>query len=162
MILQIVGLKNSGKTTLMAHTIEVLKAHQLKVVTIKHHGHHDNQHYNDITLQNDGVDHMKHFHAGADQSIVQGHFYQQSVMRTQNKTLDEIIGESVTIDSNIILVEGFKEAQFDKVLVYRNENERKALSHLSNIKYVININESAALQQYDQWLLSFFNIEGMN
>ncbi len=41
------------------------------VATIKHHGQHQQDFQdNDITLQKDHVDHMKHFHAGADQSIV--------------------------------------------------------------------------------------------
>ncbi|MDG0843602.1 molybdopterin-guanine dinucleotide biosynthesis protein B [Staphylococcus equorum] len=162
MILQIVGLKNSGKTTLMTHTIQLLKVRQLTVATVKHHGHHKTEDNHDIRLQNDQVDHMKHFYAGADQSIVQGNAYQQSVTRTQNKTLDEIIGESVTMDSNIILIEGFKEANYDKVLVYRNESDRNALNHLTHIKYAINLSEPEALCKYDQWLLSFFNIEGMN
>ena len=155
MILQIVGLKSSGKTTLMEHTLQVLKEHHHTVATVKHHGHHNSEDHPDITLQNNHVDHMKHFYAGADQSIVQGNAYQQSVTRTQNKTLDEIIEESVTIDSNVILVEGFKEASYDKVLVYRDENDRNALNHLTHIKYAINISKPEALRQYDQWLLSF-------
>ncbi|KRG08106.1 molybdopterin-guanine dinucleotide biosynthesis protein B [Staphylococcus sp. NAM3COL9] len=155
MILQIVGLKNSGKTTLMAHTIQMLKTQQRTVATVKHHGHHNSEDNHDIILQNNHVDHMKHFYAGADQSIVQGDAYQQSVTRTQSKTLDKIIDESVTIDSNVILVEGFKEADYDKVLVYRDENERNALNHLTRIKYAINISKPEALHEYDQWLLSF-------
>ena len=63
---------------------------------------------NDITLQNDDVDHMKHFNAGADQSIVQGETFQQTVTRISKQNLTDIIKESVTIDCNIILVEGLK------------------------------------------------------
>ncbi|RIM42263.1 molybdopterin-guanine dinucleotide biosynthesis protein B, partial [Staphylococcus cohnii] len=102
MILQIVGYKNAGKTTLMSHTIQFLKSHLLTVATVKHHGF--NQLVNqeaDITLQNDQVDHMKHFNAGADQSIVQGKSYQQSLTRKENQSLEEIISESVTIDCNV-------------------------------------------------------------
>ena len=51
---------------------------------------------------------MKHFAAGADQSIVQGHHLQQTVTR-KKQSLREIIENSVTIDCSIILVEGFKE-----------------------------------------------------
>ena len=39
MILQIVGMKNSGKTTLMNHAISFLKERGYSVATIKHHGH---------------------------------------------------------------------------------------------------------------------------
>ena len=158
MILQIVGYKNTGKTTLMMHTVQVLKSQGFNIATIKHHGHDKD----DITLQDDNVDHMKHFQAGADQSIVQGTSYRQSVTRKHKQSLDEIIDESVTIETNLILVEGFKEANFDKVLVYRDKSELNALEHLTNIQYRINLDEADALSKYDQWLLSFFNIEGMN
>ena len=47
MILQIVGFKNSGKTTLMQHTIQFLKSYGYTIATIKHHGHIGE----DITLQ---------------------------------------------------------------------------------------------------------------
>ena len=154
MILQIVGLKNSGKTTLVQHSVKLLKEHHYMVATIKHHGH---QSEHDITLQQSNVDHMKHFDAGADQSIVQGYEYQQSVTRTAKQSLDEIITQSVTIDSNIILVEGFKEADFDKVLVYRTESDKNTLADLENVKYYINIDNQDALASYDEWLLSFVN-----
>ncbi|SCU03063.1 molybdopterin-guanine dinucleotide biosynthesis protein B [Staphylococcus xylosus] len=163
MILQIVGFKNSGKTTLMTHTIKLLKAHDLTVATIKHHGQHQQDFQdNDITLQKDYVDHMKHFHAGADQSIVQGNLYQQTVTRTEKQSLDEIINESVTIDNNIILVEGFKNAGFDKVAVYTDENERKSLGKLSNVQYYMKMNDINAMEQYDNWLLTYFKIKGMH
>ena len=115
MILQIVGFKNSGKTTLMQHTIQFLKSYGYTIATIKHHGHIGE----DITLQEDHVDHMKHFNAGADQSIVQGEHYQQTVTRAYKQNLTQMIDQSVTIDCNIILVEGFKDEHFDKVVVYQ-------------------------------------------
>ncbi|PHK50234.1 molybdopterin-guanine dinucleotide biosynthesis protein B [Staphylococcus edaphicus] len=161
MILQIVGHKNSGKTTLMSYTINFLKAHQLSVATIKHHGQaQSNFEEADITLQNDQVDHMKHFNAGADQSIVQGRFYQQSVTRNENQSLEEILGESVTIDCNVILVEGFKSAAYDKVVVYKNEQERQTLSRLANVKYFVNLRDKDALHLYHQWLCNYFKIKG--
>ena len=60
MILQIVGYKKSGKTTLMRHIVSFLKSHGYTVATIKHHGHGKE----DIQLQDSDVDHMKHFEAG--------------------------------------------------------------------------------------------------
>lgn len=163
MILQIVGFKNSGKTTLMSHTIKLLKAHDLTVATVKHHGQYQQDFQDDdIALQKDHVDHMKHFHAGADQSIVQGHVYQQTVTRIEKQSLEEIINESVTIDSDIILVEGFKNAGFDKVVVYTNENERQALAKLSNVQYYMKMNDINAMEHYENWLLTYFKIKGMH
>ncbi|MCD0800134.1 molybdopterin-guanine dinucleotide biosynthesis protein B, partial [Staphylococcus aureus] len=123
MILQIVGYKKSGKTTLMRHIVSFLKTHGYTVATIKHHGHAKE----DIQLQDSDVDHMKHFEAGADQSIVQGFQYQQTVTRVDNQNLTQIIEKSVTIDTNIVLVEGFKNADFEKVVVYRDEEELQVL-----------------------------------
>ncbi|WP_436882049.1 molybdopterin-guanine dinucleotide biosynthesis protein B [Staphylococcus gallinarum] len=160
MIIQIVGYKKSGKTTLMSHTIQQLKLNNYTVVTIKHHGgEHDNQ-LQDIKLQSAEVDHMKHFEAGADQSIVQGVNYQQTVSRSPKQTLTEIIRKSVTIDTNIILVEGYKDATFPKVVVYRDTDELKQLNQLTNIKYRINLDDQQALAQYDKWLLAYIR-EGM-
>ena len=38
-ILQIVGYQNSGKTTLVGKIVHVLTESEMKVATIKHHGH---------------------------------------------------------------------------------------------------------------------------
>lgn len=38
-VYQIVGFQNSGKTTLMESIINYWSKHDLKVGTIKHHGH---------------------------------------------------------------------------------------------------------------------------
>ena len=46
MILQIVGFKDSGKTTLLQQSITFLKSQGYHIVTIKHHGHEKD----DITL----------------------------------------------------------------------------------------------------------------
>ncbi|GGG91236.1 molybdopterin-guanine dinucleotide biosynthesis protein B [Staphylococcus pragensis] len=151
MIFQIVGFKNSGKTTLMQHTIKFLKSHGYTVATIKHHGHEGE----DITLQDSQVDHMKHFEAGADQSIVQGSEYQQTVTRAHKQNLTQIIDESVTISCNIILVEGFKNEDFDKVIVYRNQEELNELSNLSRVRYRYHFQEENALEHYEEWLLDW-------
>lgn len=87
MILQIIGYKNAGKTTLMSHAVSFLKSQGYKVATIKHHGHYDE----DIQLQHTDVDHMKHFEAGADQSIVHGLEFQQTVTRVENKILLKLL-----------------------------------------------------------------------
>lgn len=157
MIIQIVGYKNSGKTTLMTHAVSFLKEKGFTVATIKHHGHLGN----DITLQNDDVDHMKHFNAGADQSIVQGETFQQTVTRISKQNLTDIIKESVTIDCNIILVEGFKEEPFKKVVVYRDDSDLEMLSKLTNVCFTINLNESNVYEKFEIALLELIKIEGL-
>ncbi len=135
----------------MQHTIEFLKSYGYTIVTIKHHGHIGD----DITLQEDHVDHMKHFNAGADQSIVQGEHYQQTVTRAYKQNLTQMIDQSVTIDCNIILVEGFKDEHFDKVVVYQTTEELEQLKQLTSVKYCYYVYDKHALSQYDYWLLQW-------
>ncbi|CAM3163712.1 molybdopterin-guanine dinucleotide biosynthesis protein B [Staphylococcus argensis] len=155
MILQVVGYKNSGKTTLMQHIVRQAKDLGITVTTIKHHGHQGE----DIVLQDADVDHMKHFRAGADQSIVQGNDYQQTVTRSTKQNLSEIIEQSVTIDCQLILVEGFKQADYPKVIVAREATALKELSQLSEVKYQLNWDADPELQHFDQWLLK--ELEGL-
>lgn len=91
---------------------------------------------------------------GADQSIVQGFQYQQTVTRVGNQNLTQIIEKSVTIDTNIVLVEGFKNADFEKVVVYRDEEELQVLQQLSNVCYSINVREHEDFTAFEQWLLN--------
>ena len=70
MILQIVGMKIQENYIDEPCDI-ILKERGYSVATIKHHGHIGEE----IELQSSDVDHMKHFAAGADQSIVQGIIY---------------------------------------------------------------------------------------
>ncbi|MBX8993988.1 molybdopterin-guanine dinucleotide biosynthesis protein B [Staphylococcus pettenkoferi] len=155
MILQVVGYKNSGKTTLMQHIVKQAKSLGLAVATVKHHGHQGE----DIALQEANVDHMKHFRAGADQSIVQGNDYQQTVTRSTKQNLSEIINQSVTIDCQLILVEGFKQAAYPKIIVAREAADMEELSQLTEVKYQLNWDTDPELQHFDQWLLK--ELEGL-
>ena len=98
---------------------------------------------------------MKHFEAGADQSIVQGLDYQQTVTRKKQPSLEQLIKESVTISYDVILVEGFKNANYDKIAVYKNKKELEKLRLLSHVQYFYNYNNENALKDYEQWLLKW-------
>lgn len=139
MILQIVGYKNSGKTTVVAHAVQFFKDRGYPVVTIKHHGHIGEE----ITLPDARLDHMKHFYAGAEQSIVQGHEVIETIQKNEGITLETLIKECVTIENSIILVEGYKHAHYDKMILYRNKEELHALSQLSHVKYKVKRDERA-------------------
>ena len=104
---------------------------------------------------------MKHFAAGADQSIVQGHHLQQTVTRKKKQSLREIIENSVTIDCSIILVEGFKEANYDKIIVYKNNDELRSLQGLSRHRK-IETNHPRASNQLEHLLNKLIKDKGMN
>ncbi|UXR78007.1 MULTISPECIES: molybdopterin-guanine dinucleotide biosynthesis protein B [unclassified Staphylococcus] len=149
MILQIVGYKNSGKTTLMTHTVQRLKQWGYSVVTVKHHGHAGEE----ITLPDVTVDHMRHFEAGADQSIVQGHDYVETIQRNHYPTLETLLAECVTMDDSIILIEGYKKATYPKVIVYKNKEDLDALRQLENVQFSMQWQSDGFDEtNYDKWL----------
>ncbi|WP_281190931.1 molybdopterin-guanine dinucleotide biosynthesis protein B [Staphylococcus schleiferi] len=149
MILQVVGYKGVGKTTVVSRIVEHFKRLGYPVVTIKHHGHA----HEEITLPHEHVDHMRHFNAGADQSIVQGHQYIESIQRYDEMSLQTLIRECVTIDDSIILVEGYKNADYDKVILYRNQAEFKQLNRLKNVKYALHRDKVVdEFDQFERWL----------
>ena len=154
MILQIVGFKNSGKTTIVSYAVQFFKSKGYPVVTVKHHGHHGE----DITLPDTSVDHMKHFQAGAEQSIVQGHQFIETIQRNKGITLETLIKDCVTIKNSIILVEGYKNAHYDKLILYRNETELAKLNQLSNVKYRLQRHETEIdFEQVDQILMAWLS-----
>ena len=91
---------------------------------------------------------------GADQSIIQGHEYRQTVTRINEQSLSKIIKDSVTIDYDIILVEGFKDEKYEKIIVYNSESQLQKLNHLNNVCYKIKLNEPNAYQLFDEWLIN--------
>ena len=74
-------------------------------------------------------------------------------VREKSQNLD-IIKESVTIDCDVVLVEGFKHENYDKIIVYDNEKQLHELNHLNNICYRIKLNEPNAYQKFDEWLIN--------
>ncbi|MGT2334254.1 molybdopterin-guanine dinucleotide biosynthesis protein MobB [Staphylococcus aureus] len=115
---------------------------------IKHHGHGKK----DIQLQDSDVDHMKDSKRGRSKYCTRFSISANST-RVDNQNLTQIIEKSVTIDTNIVLVEGFKNADFEKVIVYRNEEELQVLQQLSNVCYSINVREHEDFTAFEQWLL---------
>lgn len=154
MILQVVGFKDSGKTHLMTQMVAQIKALGYHVTTIKHHGHKGEE----IQLPNENVDHMKHFNAGADQSIVQGHAYIETIKRDTKATLETLIADYVTMDNSVILVEGYKQAHYDKVIVYRNDAEYQQLRYLTNVVYALdNSRKESQSLDFERWLQNWVN-----
>ncbi|ARJ50424.1 molybdopterin-guanine dinucleotide biosynthesis protein B [Staphylococcus lutrae] len=158
MILQVVGFKDVGKTTVMQDLVTYFKRLGYPVVTIKHHGHAGDE----ITLPDAHLDHMRHFHAGADQSIVQGHQYIESVQKYDQMPLQTLIDECVTIDESVILIEGYKNEHYDKIILYRNDEEYKQLQQLSNVKYALKRSATATDDTaFKAWLAAWvLNDEG--
>ena len=65
--LHIVGFKNSGKTTLIARWVRLLKKEGFTVSVLKHHGHS-----RPLEMPDPETDSMQFFDSGADVSVVAG------------------------------------------------------------------------------------------
>lgn len=159
-ILQIVGFKNSGKTTLIENWLEILQDEGLDVSVIKHHGHDG-----PIELPSSETDSMKYFNKGASSTIVVGNGMVQFHNRRE-LDLDQLIKLSMVANPDVILVEGFKREPFPKVVLIRSEEDWGNLCSLQNVILVVCINEMALntnnivinrqnQQQLNDWVRSY-------
>ncbi len=108
------GYSNSGKTTVMASLIRIIKSRGYKVAAVKHAAH-------GYSMDPSGTDSWHYAQAGADQVAIVGpdsltihEFYQVE------KSLQEILERIKNVD--IILVEGFKNEPGPKIEIYRQEH----------------------------------------
>ena len=110
----VVGKAKSGKTTLIEKMIPELNSRGYRVATVKHTFHR-------LNLDKPGKDSWRHIQAGSKATAI---FSSDNVILikpvTKDMTLDTIahfFGE----DYDIILAEGFKQSNTDKIEVHRKE-----------------------------------------
>ncbi|MET3728993.1 molybdopterin-guanine dinucleotide biosynthesis protein B [Fictibacillus halophilus] len=116
-ILQVVGYQNSGKTTLISKLIKKLAEHHLHAGVIKHHGHGDR-----VDLNDSGKDTELHRSAGAYITCVTS--YESSILTLNSELpLSKAIALYETLEMDCILIEGYKNIQFPRVVLLRNEIE---------------------------------------
>lgn len=160
--LQIVGFKNSGKTTLIENWLEVLQQEDLDVSVIKHHGHEGA-----LELPSAETDSMKYFHKGATSSVVVGDGMVQFHNRRE-LDLNQLIELSMVANPDVILVEGFKREPLPKVVLVRSEEDWEILCSLQNIVLVVCLYEMVLhtnnkvinrhnQQQLNDWIRSYAN-----
>jgi molybdopterin-guanine dinucleotide biosynthesis protein MobB len=106
-IIQIVGRSNSGKTTFIKHLVPELKK-KGTVAVIKHLGDHDYQ------LQQ-GKDTTVFFDAGAEIAI--GIDSYKSVAAIRNNTLESMLALLVNQEIDYVVIEGFKQKPFPKIVI---------------------------------------------
>jgi len=146
-IFQIVGYQNSGKTTFTLKVLQKLKAMQLKTAVIKHHGHGGKP---EIVKDKDST---RHFLAGADISIVQGEGRLILHAEENEFGLQNQLKLLSLFNPDVILIEGYKNEPYPKLLLIRNANDFELITKLTNIAAVVFGDEelSTALQQEIPW-----------
>ncbi|MGE6631207.1 molybdopterin-guanine dinucleotide biosynthesis protein B [Bacillus sp. NPDC077027] len=133
-ILQIVGYQNSGKTTFIEKICKRADQNELKFGCLKHHGHggkpdrmtkeKDSDRYLDAGALVAGVEGEGEFH------LMVNHMSMDSIL---------ILLKHLPIDG--ILIEGYKQAQYPKIICARNEQELKELAALSNVQAAIYLSD---------------------
>ena len=109
----IVGLKNTGKTTLITNIIKILVKKKYNVSTIKH-AHHE------VQIDEPGTDSYQHRIAGAHQVILSTKD-KWALMNNCKETPDlEYLIKKIE-KTDIILVEGYKNSKIPKIEVRRYE-----------------------------------------
>lgn len=129
-ILQIVGYQNSGKTTLVEKVVYALAEQNMKVATIKHHGHGG---FPEVA-QKDSERHRK---AGAVVSSVEGAGFLSLSSLRENWSLQEIIRLYEFFEVDTIVIEGYKKESYPKVVLLRSAEDVELLHKVENIVAVI-------------------------
>ncbi len=119
-IVSIVGKSAAGKTTLIEKLIPELKRRGYRVATIKHDAHR-------FDIDHPGKDSYRHFHAGADWTIIGSPERIASVRRLDRElTLDEIAAHISDVD--VILTEGYKREARCRIEVSRRAQSTELIS----------------------------------
>ncbi|MBA2872092.1 molybdopterin-guanine dinucleotide biosynthesis protein B [Anoxybacillus calidus] len=162
-ILQVVGYKNSGKTTLIEKLIKEAVHQGYRVGAVKHHGHGGYPDSSD--LSNDS---NRHRQAGAIVSSVEGNGLLQLQVMQDEWPLQQILQIYSLFPIDVVLVEGFKKEKYPKVVMLRTVDDLTLLTTLENIIAVITrttLPESLRIdcpifsikneEQYLQWIMNY-------
>ncbi|OTX05027.1 molybdopterin-guanine dinucleotide biosynthesis protein B [Bacillus thuringiensis serovar seoulensis] len=129
-IIQIVGYQNSGKTTLVEKVVHALAESEMKVATIKHHGHGG---FPEVA-QKDSERHRK---AGAVVSSVEGAGLLSLSSLREEWSLQEIIRLYDFFEVDTILIEGYKKENYPKVVLLRSAEDVELVHKVENVVAVI-------------------------
>ncbi|MGE6259631.1 molybdopterin-guanine dinucleotide biosynthesis protein B [Heyndrickxia sporothermodurans] len=131
-VFQIVGFKNSGKTTLLTEVINHWKHHHHQVGIIKHHGHGGTP-----SAKIEKTDTDKLLNAGAMITAVEGEG--ELLLQNENRkwSIEDIICVYKLFSLDLILVEGYKNASYPKAMIIKNEKDIRLLDNLQNVQAIL-------------------------
>jgi molybdopterin-guanine dinucleotide biosynthesis protein B len=111
-IISIVGHSGAGKTTLIERMLRLLNASGMRVATIKH-SHHA------VELDVVGTDSWRHKQAGAKASLLVTPSGMQLILDDTMQTDPMQLAQRYFFDMDLVLVEGFSQADCAKIEVLR-------------------------------------------
>ncbi|WP_340372721.1 molybdopterin-guanine dinucleotide biosynthesis protein B [Peribacillus sp. FSL E2-0218] len=131
-VFQVVGYQNRGKTTFIKKVIEKLRKVKVEVAVLKHHGHGGKP---DIANLKDS---HNHFQAGAVASLVEGDGTMELLGNLNaGASITELIQLLGLFHPDVILIEGYKQEDFPKVILIKEESDLILLETLLNVKAAI-------------------------
>ncbi|WP_077623074.1 molybdopterin-guanine dinucleotide biosynthesis protein B [Sediminibacillus massiliensis] len=157
--LQIVGYKNSGKTTVTTELVSRLTQQGWNVATWKHHGHGGRP---DMVT---GTDSYLHQQAGSLAAGVEGggEFH----LSVKGLTQEGILSFYEKLPIDLLIIEGYKQLAFPKIALLRTDQDKLLLDELENVKAVICRDNSIEIatdipvflldekEKYLQWMESY-------
>jgi molybdopterin-guanine dinucleotide biosynthesis protein B len=137
-VLQVVGYKKAGKTTLVSELLRMLSGEGLRIAALKRDDHA-------CDPEPAGVDTRRFREAGA---FLAGLASDARTMwvKEQSQALEDMIAEAASAGADLVLVEGFKSALYPKVVLLRDEADAGLLA-LSGIIAVAVRQSSIAVEQ---------------
>jgi molybdopterin-guanine dinucleotide biosynthesis adapter protein len=122
-VIQVVGYKNSGKTTVTCKMIRGLSNKGWKVGSIKHDAH-------DFEVDYPGKDTWQHREAGAIVTAINSRD-KTAIMEQRGTTLQALIERIHGVD--VVMVEGYKFESYPKIVILKQERDISLLSETSGI-----------------------------
>lgn len=122
LIIQFAGYKNTGKTTWVCRMTEKFKQAGCRVGTIKHDAH-------DFQMDMPGTDTWKHQASGADITAISSS-QRSAIIKRTTENVDTLIA-AIRDEVDVILIEGFKSADYPKVILAREASHLSLLEQLS-------------------------------
>ena len=120
-VVTIIGKSGSGKTTLLEKLVAEFKRRGYKLATIKHHSHCG------FEIDKPGKDSWRFAQAGSDHVIIAAPDKIAAYRKIDHElSLDEIVVGITDVD--LILVEGYKQANRPALEVIRAANSREPIS----------------------------------
>lgn len=132
-ILQVAGFKNSGKTTLIHRLLHAAGDRGAAVSVVKHHGHGGQP-----ELPPPSTDSISYLEHGAAVSVVEGGGMIQLHQRVSSEPeIGDLIQLATAPGTDLVLVEGFKQASYEKIVLVRTPEDWDELKTLQNIVLVV-------------------------
>lgn len=116
-IVSVIGWHNVGKTSVVTALVQELKMRGIRVAVIKHTRH-------DAVMDVEGSDTWRIARVGADMVMLVGERYVSQVVRTAQEPSLEALAESLGESVDLLITEGYKQADTPKIEVCLAGDER--------------------------------------